>query len=234
MIVRYPYSTLGTTDHGWLRARYHFSFSNYYNPQRTGFGKLLVINDDLIAPSSGFGMHAHDNMEIITYVRSGAITHKDSLGNTGRTAAGEVQVMSAGTGVRHSEFNAEHETTSLYQIWIMPDRQNVVPRWEMKKFPQNEISSGQLPLLVSGAQEDSATGALFIHQDARISGGIIRAGATVEHAIKHQAYLLVSRGSVDVGSTTLHQGDGAEISGVQSVSVYAQDKAEILIIDVPA
>src|ERR1700742_2117012 len=131
-----PYEKLGHADHGWLDARHHFSFAHYWNPDRVHFGALRVINDDKVAPGRGFGTHPHDNMEIITYVRQGAITHKDSMGNTGRTGAGDVQVMSAGTGVFHSEHNLESEDTKLYQIWITPNKRGVKPRWEAREFPK--------------------------------------------------------------------------------------------------
>jgi redox-sensitive bicupin YhaK (pirin superfamily) len=161
-ITVYPYEKLGHADHGWLDARHHFSFASYWNPGRVQFGALRVVNDDKVAAGKGFGAHPHDNMEIITYVRQGAITHKDSLGNTGRTGAGDVQVMSAGTGVVHSEYNLEKEDTRLYQIWIMSNRENVEPRWEAREFPKAPVEKGPLPVLVSGREEDKNKGALFI------------------------------------------------------------------------
>jgi len=233
MITVYPYATLGHADHGWLDARHHFSFARYWNPKRTGFGSLLVINDDKVAAGKGFGMHPHDNMEIITYVRQGAISHKDSMGNDGRTAAGDVQVMSAGTGVLHSEFNQESEDTTLYQIWIEPNARNVTPRWEMAQFPKQEVT-GQLPVLVSGQKQHADAGALFIHADAAIYGGRLKAGTQIEQKITHQAYLLASTGEFTVNGAHLKQGDGAEITGEHSLLIAAKTDAEILIIDVPA
>jgi len=161
VITVYPYNRLGHANHGWLDARHHFSFAQYWNANRQGFGVLRVINDDAIAPGAGFGMHGHANMEIITYVRQGAITHQDSLGNKGRTAAGAVQVMSAGTGVQHSEYNHESTATRLYQLWITPHTLDVAPRWELRSFPQQPLATGGLPLLVSGRAEDADSGALY-------------------------------------------------------------------------
>jgi redox-sensitive bicupin YhaK (pirin superfamily) len=232
MITVYPYEKLGHADHGWLDARHHFSFARYFNPARVQFGPLRVINDDKVAAGQGFGTHPHDNMEIITYVRQGAITHKDSMGNTGRTGAGNVQVMSAGTGVFHSEHNLEGEDTRLYQIWIMPNAENVKPRWEAREFPKEPVE-GSLALLVSGRKEDTKKGALFIHQDAAIYGGRLKAGTTVEQPIRAGAYVLASVGRFSVNGTPLKQGDGAEVTGEKTLRITADTDAEILVIDVP-
>ncbi len=232
MITVYPYATLGRADHGWLNARHHFSFARYWNPSRTAFGTLRVINDDKVAAGMGFGTHPHDNMEIITYVRAGAITHKDSMGNVGRTAAGDVQVMSAGSGVAHSEQNLEREDTRLYQIWIEPNARDVAPRWDAKAFPKAPVT-GALPVLVSGQPEHADSGALMIHQDAAIYGGTLKAGTTITQTIKHQAYILASVGSFMVNGTALNQGDGAEVTGDKRLTIHAETDAEILVIDVP-
>jgi quercetin 2,3-dioxygenase len=233
MITVYPYENLGHANHGWLDARHHFSFARYWNPQRMGFGALRVVNDDFVAEGRGFATHPHDNMEIITYVRDGAITHQDSLGNTGRTRAGDVQVMSAGTGVAHSEYNHEPVGTRLYQIWIEPAVQGVAPRWEAKPFPK-DLAEGSLPLLVSGQPEHDGQGALFIHQDAAIYGGRMKAGGTVVVDIKHQAYILASAGTFTIGGTRLSPGDGAEVTGDKHLTILAESDAEVLVIDVPA
>lgn len=232
MINVIPYETLGHADHGWLDARHHFSFARYVDRSRTGFGVLRVINDDRVAAGRGFGAHPHDNMEIITYVRSGAITHKDNLGNKGRTKAGDVQVMSAGSGVFHSEFNLESEDTTLYQIWIIPADRDVAPRWEAAEFPEEPISD-QLHVLVSGRDEDKARGALFIHQDAAIYGGRLSSGKVIKQDVKHQAYILVSKGEITVNGKKLKQGDGAEVTQVKQIEIAAFSEAEILVIDVP-
>ncbi len=233
MITVYPYEQLGHADHGWLDARHHFSFASYRNPKRHNFGTLRVINDDRIAAGSGFGAHPHNDMEIITYVREGAISHRDNLGNEGRTAAGDVQVMSAGTGVVHAEFNQEPGLTRLYQIWIEPREDGVAPRWEAQAFPKEPVK-GQLELLVSGYQEDAGKGALYIHQDATIHGGKLTAGTEVNHPIRHQAYVLASSGSLRINGQELKQGDGAEITGDDTLHITALSDAEVLVIDVPA
>lgn len=232
MLTIYPYEELGHADHGWLDARHHFSFARYYNPSRLGFGKLLVINDDIIKAGTGFNTHPHDNMEIITYIRQGAISHKDSAGNSGRTAAGDVQVMSAGTGVFHSEHNHEQVDTLLYQIWIEPSVKNVAPRWEQKQFPK-DFAKNSLPLLVSGRDEDKNSGALFIYQDAAIYGGRLAAGDSITQTIKHQAYILASDGSFLINNTLMNKGDGAELAQEKTINITAKTDAEILIIDVP-
>ena len=229
MIKIYTYEQLGHADHGWLNARHHFSFASYYNPQRMAFGALRVINDDIIKAGAGFDTHPHKDMEIITYVRKGAITHRDSRGNTGRTEAGDVQVMSAGTGIHHSEFNLESEDTNLYQIWIEPNELGVEPRWDARKFP-TESNDGGLTLLVSG----DGRAPLQIHQDATIHAGRVNAGNEMEHSIRHQAYLLVSKGSITLDGHSLKQGDGAEIFDVDNVTFTAETDADVLVIDVPA
>ncbi len=233
MINVYKYDQLGHADHGWLNARHHFSFARYVNRERMAFGVLRVINDDLIEGGRGFGAHPHDNMEIVTYVRKGAISHKDSMGNQGRTGAGDVQVMSAGSGVTHAEHNLEDETTSLYQIWIEPNEQNVQPRWDQAEFPKTPVKD-TLPVLVSGQGEHKGSNALFIHQDAAIYGGNILAGTKVTQAIKHQAYILASEGEFTVNGQKLNKGDGAEITGEKTLEIEASTDAEILIIDVPS
>lgn len=233
MITVYPYEALGHADHGWLNARHHFSFSRYHNPERMGFGVLRVINDDRIAAGKGFAPHPHNNMEIITYVKQGAISHKDSMNNEGKTSAGDVQVMSAGRGIQHSEFNAESIDTTLYQIWIEPNEQNVTPRWKAKEFPKEPVGDA-LAVLVSGQAQHAGKDALFIHQDAAIYGGKLKKGASLTQAIKHQAYVLASAGELVVNGTPMKQGDGAEITGESSVSITASSDAEVLVIDVPA
>ncbi|MDX1921910.1 MAG: pirin family protein [Alphaproteobacteria bacterium] len=232
MITLYPYASLGHADHGWLDARHHFSFADYRNPDRVQFGPLRVINDDIIAAGTGFGEHPHDNMEIITYVREGAITHKDSLGNTGRTAAGDVQVMSAGTGVRHAEFNLENGPTRLYQIWIKPQARDVAPRWDAREFPKEPVT-GALPLLVSGRARDKDKGALFIHQDAAIYGGKVNVGDVINQPVGAKAYILASEGQFSVNGTDMNPGDGAEVMGQQVLNITATTDAEILVIDLP-
>lgn len=237
-IKLYPYSELGHANHGWLDARHHFSFARYWNPDRTEFGQLRVINDDRVAAGRGFAPHSHDNMEIITYVRSGAITHRDSMGNEGKTSAGDVQVMSAGSGITHSEMNSEPVDTTLYQIWIEPHTQNVTPSWGAKTFPKENVIDA-LPLLVSGQPEHNGLGALPIHQDAALYGGRLAQGTRITQTIKHNAYILASSGDFtltlpDTKTATLEKGDGAEITGAEQFEITALTDAEIIVIDVPA
>lgn len=231
MITVFPYETLGRMKAGWLDAHYHFSFANYYNPERMGFGPLRVINDDIVKAGAGFDMHPHANMEIITYVRKGAITHRDSLGNEGRTGAGDVQVMSAGTGITHGEYNLESEDTRLYQIWIEPNRRNATPRWGQKAFPK---APGEgLKLLVSGLPEHDTTDALPIHADAAIYGGVIPAGEDCPLEVKGSGYLLISEGEVELYGATLKAGDGMEIRGPKTLPLKALTQAELVYIDLP-
>lgn len=231
-IRKYDFDGLGGANHGWLRAKHHFSFASYQNPERLRFGLLRVINDDRIQAGKGFDTHSHEDMEIITYVRKGAITHRDSRGNEGRTVAGDVQVMSAGSGIAHSEYNFESEETNLYQIWIFPDKKAVEPRWESRTFPKDFVD-GELSALVSGRKEDIEEGALMIHQDAAIFGGRLKASQSIHQKIKHQAYILVSEGEVRIDSTTLRKGDGAELTETNEFSIEAVEDSEVLVIDVP-
>ncbi|MDG1751279.1 MAG: pirin family protein [Thalassotalea sp.] len=232
MIKHYPHKQLGHANHGWLKSKFHFSFANYYNPARMGFGKLRVINDDWIAPETGFPLHPHKNMEIITFLRTGAITHQDNVGNKGDTKAGEVQVMSAGSGIVHSEYNRAKAPLTLFQIWIETNKLNVKPRWETKKFPTQQKL--KLTLLASGFEEDE-NDALFINQHARIYGGKLAKEAIIEHGIHHQAYILASDGMFKIedntNNVTMNKGDGAEITQENSVRLRALTDCEIIIID---
>ncbi|HEX7759794.1 MAG TPA: pirin family protein [Caulobacteraceae bacterium] len=230
MIVRKPFDQLGGADHGWLKAKHHFSFAGYYDPQNMGHGALRVWNDDEIAADSGFPPHPHKDMEIITYVRQGAITHQDNLGNQGRTEAGDVQVMSAGTGIRHAEYNLEPDTTRIFQIWIEPSRTGGAPSWGAKPFPKGE-RSGQLVALASGFDGD--TDALPIRTDARVLGATLKAGDSVDYplgATRH-GYLVPAVGAVEVNGVRLDARDGAAISGETSVTITALDDAEVVLVD---
>ncbi len=228
MINHYPYANLGHANHGWLDARHHFSFSSYQDPQRQQFGVLRVINDDVIKAGAGFDTHPHRNMEIITNVREGAITHRDSNGNVGRTVAGDVQVMSAGTGVFHSEFNLESQDTNIFQIWIEPNQLEVKPRWDSYKFPK-EPTADSLMLLVSG----DGDAPLSIYQDASIYAGHLIEGTELNHPIKHQAYVLVSEGSLELEGRLLNKGDGLEVAELSSFNMKALSNTRVLVIDVP-
>jgi len=228
MIKIYPYEELGHADHGWLNARHHFSFASYYNEKRMNFGVLRVINDDIIKAHSGFPTHPHANMEIITYVRKGAITHKDNQGNQGRTEAGDIQVMSAGTGIAHSEYNLEDEDTNLYQIWITPNKMGVPPRWDAKEFPKEPVKHS-LSLLVSG----DGKAPLSIYQDVQIYGGKLEKNTLIDHKIPGKAYLLVSQGEIFLDNKILKKGDGAEITKLNHVKIKSVANSEVLVINLP-
>jgi len=228
MINHHRFENLGGANHGWLNAKHHFSFANYYDPQKLCHGELMVINDDRIAPNTGFDTHPHQNMEIITYVRKGAITHKDNKGNQGRTTAGNVQVMSAGTGIYHSEFNLENEETNIYQIWIKPKTIGIKPEWNMAEFPKEPVEDS-LQLLVSGDK----TAPLNINQDARIYAGRLNKGIKVKHNVIGKAYVLISEGNIDVNGNKTEKGDGLSISDETSLEFEALNDAELLIIEVP-
>ncbi len=235
MIKIYRKNDLGHFQNEWLDSRHHFSFGHYHNPDRMRFGNLRVINDDVIAAGQGFDPHPHKDMEIITYVRTGSVIHRDSLGNEGITKAGDVQVMSAGTGIIHAEYSDPHEPTTLFQIWINPREKNVTPRWDQAEFPKTPANEN-LNLLVSGRAEHQSLiesgQTLYIHQDASIYGGTIKVGHSITQNLSHnRAYILVSKGDIHIGEDLLHEGDGAEIDGVQNIHLTATNNAEILIID---
>ncbi len=232
MIERRPFNTLGGANHGWLDAKHHFSFASYRDPKRDQWGDLRVWNDDTIAANTGFPPHPHADMEIITYVREGAITHQDSLGNTGRTEAGDVQVMSAGTGIRHSEYNLESEATRLFQIWIFPNRGGEGPAWGAKPFPKGD-RSGKFVALASGLAGDAD--ALPIRADARVLGATLKAGDTAEYPLgdSRHGYLVPSTGSVEVNGVHLDTRDGAAIRDEAVVRVTALEDSELVLVDVP-
>jgi hypothetical protein len=231
MIEPRRFEALGRADHGWLRARYHFSFAGYHDPARMGWGALRVWNDDEIAPGSGFGLHPHADMEIVTYVREGAITHRDDLGNQGRTAAGDVQVMSAGTGIRHAEHNEEPGLTRLFQIWVEPRQRGGAPAWGTRPFPRGE-RAGRFVALASGWPGDGE--ALPIRADARVAGATLRAGERAEYALGagRAAYLVSAAGAVEVNGVRLAPRDGAAIREEAALRVHALEDAEVLLVDV--
>ncbi len=229
MIERRPFARLGGADHGWLKARHHFSFASYHDPNNMGWGPIRVWNDDEIAPSSGFPPHPHADMEIVTYVRSGAVTHKDSLGNEGRTEAGDVQVMSAGTGIRHAEYNLEPGVTTLFQIWIEPSARGGPPSWGARPFPKGD-RAGRFVTLASGFDEADA---LPIRTDARVAGATLKAGETAEYALgrDRHAYLVPAVGAVEVNGVRLDARDGAAIRDEEVLRVTALEDAEIVLVD---
>ena len=230
MIDIRPFATLGHADHGWLDARHHFSFANYHDPDRMGWGSIRVWNDDTIAAQSGFPPHPHRDMEIVTFVRSGAITHRDSLGHEGRTAAGDVQVMSAGTGITHAEMNREDEATTLFQIWIIPDRQGEQPGWGQREFPK-ATREGGFEVLASGDAE--ADDALPIRTDAKVAAATLAKGQSAvwnTSGDRHQ-YLVAPKGRVTVNGREAQPRDGIAVTGESEIVVEALDDAEIVLVD---
>jgi redox-sensitive bicupin YhaK (pirin superfamily) len=230
MIDLRPFASLGGADHGWLQAKHHFSFANYHDPNRMNWGKIRVWNDDVIAPQSGFPPHPHADMEIITYVRTGAITHQDSLGNKGRTEAGDVQVMSAGTGITHAEYNVEDEPTTLFQIWILPNQRGERPSWGSRPFPKDG-RTGRFVTLASGLDGDED--ALRIRTDARVAGATIKAGETVDYPLgsDRRAYLVPATGALEIEGVRVNARDGAAISDVETLRIKALEDSEVVLVD---
>ncbi len=230
MINIRPFGQLGGASHGWLDTRHHFSFAGYQDPARLHWGRIRVWNDDEIAPESGFPLHPHADMEITTYVREGAITHKDSLGNAGRTGAGDVQVMSAGSGIRHAEWNAEPGTTKLFQIWILPEARGGAPSWGARPFPR-DARAGRFVALAAGPVPDGD--ALPIRADARVLGATIKAGETAEYALANgrHAYLVASQGSLEVNGVKAGVRDGVAIADEPVIRVRALEDVEVVLVD---
>jgi redox-sensitive bicupin YhaK (pirin superfamily) len=230
MVEHRPFAELGGGDLGWLRTRHHFSFADYFDPKRVNWGALRVWNDDEIAAGTGFPLHPHENMEIITYVREGAITHKDNLGNSGRTEAGDVQVMSAGHGIQHSEYNLEPGLTKIFQIWIQPVVKSGRPAWGTKPFPRAE-RSGRFVILASGSANDNE--ALLIRADARVLGATLKAGETTEDVMNpgRHGYLVPATGQVEVNGVVIGERDGAAISATEVVTVKALKDSEVVLVD---
>ena len=230
MIDVRSFDSLGAFRTDWLNAKHHFSFGHYHDPKRMGWGNLRVWNDDEIQPQTGFAPHPHQEMEIITYVRDGAITHEDSLGNKGRTVAGDVQVMSAGTGIRHAEYNKEDELTRIFQIWILPDERGGEPSWGAREFPKGERSGGFV-VLASGRKGDGD--ALPIRADARVLGATVKAGDSVTYILEpdRHAYLGLAKGAAEVNGVAVNARDGAAIKDVDAITVSAFKDAEIVLVD---
>ena len=230
MIDIRKFDTLGHADHGWLDARHHFSFANYYDEGRMGWGALRVWNDDVIAPGTGFPKHPHRDMEIITYVREGAITHEDNLGNKGRTEAGDVQVMSAGTGIAHSEFNLESTATKIFQIWILPNQAGDAPAWGAKPFPKGQREG--FVTLASGKDGDQES--LRIRADARLVAANLKAGETAEYVLDkgRRAYLVPATGVIEVNGLRAYARDGVAIADESVLRVQALEDSEIVLVDV--
>jgi quercetin 2,3-dioxygenase len=229
MIDIRPFATLGAANHGWLDARHHFSFADYHDPARMNWGLIRVWNDDAIAPGAGFAPHSHRDMEIITYVRSGAITHKDSLGNVGRTAAGDVQVMGAGSGVTHSEYNLEDVETTLFQIWVHPRSLGGAPHWGERSFPKAD-RTGEWSVLASGFGDE---GALVINADARMRGATLMAGQTIDLMVTEgqSAYLVPASGQILVDGHVVSARDGVGLSGGNTYVIEATQDAELVVVE---
>jgi len=224
-----PFENLGTFRNDWLEAHYHFSFANYFDPARIGVGKLRVWNDDTIQPHTGFPPHGHESMEIITYVRKGAITHKDSMGNTGRTEAGDVQVMSAGSGIRHAEWNEEGADTQIFQLWIEPRAPGGPPRWGARAFPKGD-RAGQWEVLASGLGDD---GALEINQDARIVGATALPGQPLSYDIPDGrfGYLVAATGRARLNGAIVAARDGVAITGPARLDIEASEDTELVLVE---
>ena len=233
MIELRPFASLGHANFGWLDTHLHFSFSSYQDPNRMNWGALRVWNDDQIAPSTGFPLHPHRDMEIITYVRTGAITHQDSMGNKGRTEAGDVQVMSAGTGIKHSEYNLEDEATTLFQIWIIPSATGQAPDWGARPFPKDD-RAGRFVVLASGFAEDE--GALPIRADARVLGATLKKGESLDYALGKArfGYLVPASGRVNVEGVEVQARDGAAIAEQESLRITALEDSELVFVDTGA
>jgi hypothetical protein len=233
MIELRPFDTLGAFRNEWLNAHHHFSFGGYHDPNRMGLGRLRVWNDDEVAPGTGFDPHPHRDMEIVTYIREGAITHRDNLGNEGRTEAGDVQVMHAGTGITHAEYNLEKTPTRLFQIWILPDRRNVEPGWGTRAFPRDGHG---LSVLASGRPADADSGALKLNADAAVLAGTLVEGQTTEFTLDpgRAAYLVPVNGAVTVNGLEAQARDGVAISDERTVTVTATKATELVVVEVAA
>jgi redox-sensitive bicupin YhaK (pirin superfamily) len=227
-------NTRGGADHGWLKANHSFSFANYYNPERMQFGALRVLNDDYIIGGAGFGTHPHDNMEIITIPLEGDLEHKDNMGNQGVIASGEVQVMSAGTGIYHSEYNHNKDKhAKLLQIWVFPNQNNVKPRYEQMKFDMSKAKNNWMQLVSPNADDDG----LWIHQNAWFSLTELDQNSSLAYQVKSKTngvYVFVIEGSAKIGDQILNERDGYGIWDISNFELKANsDKAKVLVMDVP-
>lgn len=225
-----PATERGHANHGWLDSWHSFSFAHYYDPRHMGFRSLRVINDDVIAPGTGFATHGHQDMEIVTYVLRGQLAHKDSTGGAGVLARGDIQVMSAGTGIRHSEYNAsDAEDLRLLQIWIVPPRGGLAPAYDQRTVP-DEAKRDKLVLIAGPAALDPV---LPIHQDARTYACLLSPGHTISHALAagRGAWIQVADGAISVNGTALKTGDGLAVEDVDTITVTADRDAEFLLFD---
>ena len=232
MLTHFKFDELGNHNYGWLNARYHFNFANYYNPKITQKKPLVVWNDDTIQPQTGFPMHSHQNMEIITYIRQGSITHKDNIGNVGEIKSGQIQVMSAGSGITHSEYNLSNEQTLLFQIWIEPNQYNVNPRWENINLKNN--SQDSIEVLASGEEKYKNSDIPKIYQDAsviRINGsqGLLN----YKSSKNRHFYFVLSKGKILLDKTEINERDGVYINGLNEINFEFKKTSELILIDIP-
>ena len=232
MIDHFKFNELGNHDYGWLYARYHFNFANYYNPKLEPKKPLLVWNDDTIQPQTGFPMHSHQNMEIITYIRKGSITHKDSVGNIGEIKSGQVQVMSAGSGITHSEYNLSDEETLLFQIWIEPNKYDISPNW---KNIDLSTKSNKISILASGEEKYRKLEILKINQDASVIRISENANQTLnyEFSLNRHAYFVLSKGKILINGLEINERDGVHLSDIKEITIDCIDSSEIIFIDLP-
>lgn len=223
----------GRADHGWLNSRHSFSFAQYYNPERMGFGKLRVLNDDVVAPAGGFGTHPHDNMEIVSIPLSGSLRHKDSMGNVHEIRAGEVQIMSAGTGLTHSEYNgSDSEPVNFLQIWVLPDKRNIEPRYDQKVIDRNAMKNS-FQVVVSPIAQD---GAVQVNQDAWFSLAELDTGIELEYRLNHPGngvYCFLIEGAIEVDGDMLASRDAAGFIDADALTLKAREPAKVLVIEVP-
>jgi len=229
----FPANERGEADHGWLQARHSFSFANYYDPEKMGFGVLRVLNDDAIDAGKGFGTHPHENMEIITIPLEGSLLHEDSMGHESRIRPGEVQVMSAGTGIRHSEFASPEKTVRLFQIWVLPGKENVEPRYDQKVFSE-EGRRGQWQLLVSPHPGEGKS--LWIHQDAYISRADLKAGEVLDYERQKESngiFVMNISGRFSIEDQILEARDALGLEGHDRITLEAKDDSEVILLEVP-
>ena len=224
--------TRGTANHGWLISKHTFSFAGYYNPDRVNFGALRVLNDDIVKPGMGFGQHPHENMEIISIPISGSLAHKDSVGNEQEIKTGEVQIMSAGTGITHSEYNYSHkEDVNFLQIWILPKEKNITPRYDQKDFTEL-LKNNSLTTVVSPDDKN----ALWINQDAELLLGNLKAGTTIDHKIKFEGngiYAFLIKGEAEINDTKIKQRDAVGYVEMNEISINVHKDSTLLLIEIP-
>jgi redox-sensitive bicupin YhaK (pirin superfamily) len=230
--VFHPADQRGHANHGWLDAHHSFSFASWYDPSKIHFGALRVLNDDIIAGSMGFGTHPHDNMEIITIPLVGALKHRDSMGNEATITAGEIQVMSAGTGIQHSEFNATNETLNLFQIWVFPNKKNVTPRYDQQLLDTAKMKNNFAQIL----SPDPADDGVWIHQDAWFHLGEFDKGQSANYSVKsanNGVYVLVVEGQITINGQELNKRDALGVWNTETFAISFTENSKVLLLDVP-